>query len=87
MISTHFRIIDYHDLLFKSSMNVYFVDFVGEERVYPVGLLRSSDNNAVRSERSGGSKGKEGIRDSEKRANSRQQTADCEREARREKRR
>ena len=36
MISTHFRIIDYHDLLFKSSMNVYFVDFVGEERVYPV---------------------------------------------------
>ena len=48
MISKHLCTIDYHDLRFKSSMNVYFVDFVGEEMVYPVGLLRSSDNNAVK---------------------------------------
>lgn len=40
MISKHLCTIDYHDLRFKSSMNVYFVDFVGEKRVYPVYSVR-----------------------------------------------
>jgi hypothetical protein len=46
MISKHLCTIDYHDLRFKSSMNVYFVDFVGGKvcLVCLVGLLRSRDN-------------------------------------------
>ncbi len=35
MISKHLCTIDYHDLRFKSSMNVYLVDFGGEEGVNP----------------------------------------------------